>query len=94
MEIPSRSGLVLSLWWLWGVPWQRQKVNSAVKLFQAQPRQPQAVLDCAWETLIKFVLEQFHTPLQSVLIAVARPLFPLPIPFPTTDLFLFLFFIL
>lgn len=49
-------------------------MNSTVKLFQAQPRQPQAVLDCAWETLIKFVLEQFHTPLQSVLIAVARPL--------------------
>lgn len=86
---------MLSLWWLWGVPWQRQKVNSAGKLFQAQPRQPQAVLDCAWETLIKFVLEQFHTPLQSVLIAVPQsPLFPLPILFPTTGLFLPLIFIL
>lgn len=86
---------MLSLWWLWGVPWQRQKVNSAVKPFQAQPRQPQAVLDCARETLIKFVLERSHTPIESVLIAVApSPLFSLPIPFPTTYLFLPLFFTL
>lgn len=71
------------------------EMKSAMKFFQAQPRQPQAMLGCAWETLINFVLEQFHTHIQSVLITIALPslfpssAFPYYSPFPTLMSFYF-----